>query len=66
MADKETTVIDLEAARVARLPENRFAELGIDGDRIRVLADCRLTVDAAEAFARELYILAGKVRARHG
>ena len=44
------------------MPEARFGEVAIDGDRIRLLVDCRLTPAAAEAIARQLYLLAGQLR----
>ena len=61
----DATIIDLEDARWARMskaPPIVFGSLELDGDRIRLRADQRLTASAAETLARELYRLAGMLR----
>lgn len=66
MADGESCpVIDLEEARwerMAKHPPIVFGSVELDGDRVRLLADTRLTANAAETLARELYRLAGLLR----
>lgn len=62
MADRPAQVIDLELARSARLAPVAFGSVAIEGDRVRLQADTRLTASAAEAMARELYRLAGLLR----
>lgn len=58
-------IIDLEAHRsalLARRPPIVFGSVELDGDRVRLLADCRLTASSAELLAHELYRLAGMLR----
>jgi hypothetical protein len=56
------TVIDLEEARIARLPQSRYGGAHVEGGRVVVDCVAELTPDAAEAFARTLTMLAQQAR----
>ncbi len=70
----DAKVIDLARARLARqcdealavarapIPAIVFGSVELVGDRVVLQADCRLTPDAAERLAVELYRLAGLTR----
>jgi hypothetical protein len=66
VADREPcAVIDIEERRwvaISKAPPIVFGSVELDGDRIRLMADTRLTADAAELLAHELYRLAGLLR----
>lgn len=62
MADAR--VIDFETALAARLPAFRLGTLELDGSRIKLVADCRLTPSAARTLAAQLLVMAEQVEAR--
>jgi len=56
MADAQVT--DLEEFKASKMRPFRLGTLELDGQRIRLLADCSLTAGAAKTLAAQLLALA--------